>query len=201
MKKIVFKFLFLATLALSFVSCQKEYIYPSDTYQLEEPTVIEGNGQTITQWGKFLVVDAVMYVENNETGQKTVYNHFGPNKDTSSMRWGGSQFDIETIVKNQTTYSFYKPINYPGYGEFVLNDDTTKHYAVNYIGFNKTIIEHPVHGFNQQQMGGGSRPFSGQILDFEQKLVVVQIQEMQISIDGYNCRCWTQLTLKKIEEW
>jgi hypothetical protein len=201
MKKIVFKVLFLATLVLSLASCQKEYIYPSDTYQLQEETVITGNGQTISQWGKFLVVDAVMYVENNETGEKKVYNHFSVGKDTSSLRWGGSQFDIEVIVKNQTTYSFYKPLNYPGYGEFVLNDDTTKHYAVYYTGFNKTIVEHPVHGMTEQLMGGSSRPFSGQILDYNQKLVVVQIQETQASIDGYNCRYWTQLTLKKIEEW
>lgn len=200
MNKLIFKVLFLS-LSVLFVSCKKEYVYPSDTYNIKEESVIEGGGNTITQWGKFLILDAVMYVENKETGQKNVYNHFGPNKDTSSMRWGGSQFDIETIVKNKTTYSFYRPSSYPGYGKFVLNGDTTKHYSVYYIGASKRIVEDPVYGMTQQLIGGGSRPFSGQILDFNQKLIYIQIQEMEISINGYNCRCWTQLTVKKIEEW
>jgi hypothetical protein len=53
----------------------------------------------------------------------------------------------------------------------------------------------------QQLLGGSARPFSGQLLNYDEKTVVVQIQEMEGSIDGYNCRYWTQLTLKKVQEW
>ena len=66
------------------------------------------------------------------------------------MRWGGSMFDIETIIKDSTTYSFYRPSSFPGYGKFVLNGDTTKHYAVYYFNASKAIVEDPVHGMTQQ---------------------------------------------------
>ena len=205
MKNLFAKLFIVATVLISLASCQKEYIYPSDTYPKGKPESYylweNDTARKITLWGKFLVIDAVMYVDNHETGQKTKYNHFDATKHVSSMRWGGSMFDIETIIKDSTTYAFYKPLNYPGNGKFVLNGDTSKHYAVSYMGFNKAIVEDPVYGMSQQLLGGSSRPFSGQILNYEDKTVVMQIQEVEGSINGYNCRYWTQLTLKKIEEW
>ena len=205
MKNLLAKLFIVATIALSLTSCEKEYIYPSDGYPKGKPEsyYLWENDTTkkISLWGKFLIIDAVMYVDNHETGQKIKYNHFGPNKDTSSLRWGGPMFEFEKIQKNHTTYSFYSPLNFPGTGKFVLNDDTTKHYGVSIMGWNKAIVEDPVYGMSQQLLGGSSRPFSGQILNYYDKTVVMQIQEMEGSINGYNCRYWTQLTLKKIEEW
>lgn len=117
------------------------------------------------------------------------------------MRWGGSIYDIETIIKDSTTYSFYQPEFNGGYGRFVLNDDTTKHYAIKFNGLMRSIIEDPVFGMTEQLLGGSARPFSGQLVDYDNKIIRMQIQEMQISINGYNCRIWNELTLKKIEEW
>lgn len=196
MRKFKLHFLFIAV-ALLFVSCEKETIYPSDTYNLEFTT--QTSGPAVTLWGKFLVIDAVMYVDNHETGQKIVYHHFDTNKISSSMRWGGSFYDIETIIKDSTTYSFYRPTSYPGYGRFVLNGDTTKRYAVYFVGQNRSIVEDPTS--TTQLMGGSARPFSGQTVDYNNKIVRMQIQEVEGSIGGYNCRYWTELTLKKIEEW
>jgi len=196
MKKV---FLIIA-LFLTLVSCKKEYPYPSESYGIN-PSDYGTESKKITQWGKFLVIDAVMFVDNHETGVKTMYHHFDANKNVSSMRWGGSMFDIETIIKDSTTYSFYRPSSFPGYGKFVLNGDTTKHYAVYYMNQYKKIVEDPIYGMTEQLLGGSARPFSGQILNYEEKTIVMQIQEMEGSIDGYNCRYWTQLTLKKIEEW
>lgn len=205
MKNLFNKILIVAIVLVSLASCKKEYPYPSNDYPKSKPEsyYLWNNDTTnqITLWGKFLVIDAVMYVDNHETGQKTKYNHFDATKKVSSMRWGGSIFDIETIIKDSTTYSFYKPLNYPGNGKFVLNGDTSKHYAVNYMGWNKTIIEDPVYGMTQQLLGGSGRPFSGQLLNYDDKTVVMQIQEMEGSINGYNCRYWTQLTLRKVEFW
>jgi len=196
MRKIKLYFLYIVA-ALLFVSCEKETIYPSDTYNLDFTSPV--TSPTVNLWGKFVVIDAIMYVDNNETGQKTVFHHFGPTKTSSSMRWGGSYYDIETIIKDTTTYSFYEPISYPGYGRFVLNDDTTKRYAVYFVGQNRSIVEDPTN--TTQLMGGSARPFSGQTVDYNNKIVRMQIQEMQGSINGYNCRYWTELTLKKIQEW
>ena len=205
MKTLLTKILIVGAIFVSLLSCKKEYPYPSNDYPKGNPESDyiwdKDTTNKITLWGKFLIIDAVMYVDNHETGQKTKYNHFDNIKNISSMRWGGSMFDIETIIKDSTTFSFYRPIAQSKYGKFVLNGDTTKHYAVYFQGFNKSITEDPVYGMTQSVMGGSSRPFSGQLLNYNDKTVVIQIQEMEGSIDGYNCKYWTQLTLRKIEEW
>jgi hypothetical protein len=196
MKK--FKLLFLCILGVLLLSCEKEFEYPSDSY----PTFESGESQPkIKLWGKFKLLNAIMYVKNNEISDKKVYDHFSPSKSLSSMRWGGSRFEIEQLVKEGTTFSFYSPDSYPGYGKFVLNDDETKHYSVYYIGNNKRIVEDPVHGIQQQLMGGTSLPFSGQTIDYVNKIVRIQIFQAQANIGGYNCEYWTELTMEKIEEW
>lgn len=191
------KLLFLFLLVIGLASCKKEVIYPTDELPANVPSANAFKG--ISMWGEFVITDGVMYVDNHETGAKTVYHHFGPSKDTSSLRWGGGIFDIETIIRNKTTYSFYKPLNFPGYGKFVLNEDTSKHYAVYFIGTSSSIIEDPVSP--QNLLGGSSRPFSGQTISLTDSTVAIQIQEVEGSINGYNCRYWTQLTLKKIKSW
>ncbi len=179
------------------ISCKKKVVYPTDQLPANVPT--KDTTPTVDSWGKFVIIDATMWVENKETGVKTRYNHFNTTKSRSSHRWGGGMFDIETIIKDTTTYSFWKPINFPGIGKFVLNDDTTKYYGVNYIGMYSTIIEDPTHG--QQNMGGSGRPFSGITLDYTNQLIGITIQEMEGSINGYNCRYFTELTLKKTQSW
>lgn len=118
MKKIRQNFIFIMVVLL-FVSCKKEMIYPSDTYNIDFSTPT--SGPTISLWGEFKVISAVMYIDNHETGEKLIFNHFDSTKLVSSMRWGGSLYDIETIIKDSTTYSFYKPIGLSKYGRFVLN--------------------------------------------------------------------------------
>jgi hypothetical protein len=197
MKKSTFKGLFLtlitATLLLS--SCRKEVIYPTNQLPANVPTIPTDDG--VARWGEFLVVDAVMYFDNLDNGTHTVYNHFGVGKSRSSLRWGGSMFAIEDIVKDTTTYSFWKPSMYPGIGNFVLNEDTTRYYGVQYTGLNQSIIEDPTHG--QQNLGGSARPFSGQTIDAT--TIAIQIEEVYASVNGQNCHYWTQLTLKKIKSW
>lgn len=183
-------------LMIGVVSCKKEIIYPSDGYPISKDT---NKSKAISIWGRFIITDAVMYVDNHETGEKKVYRHFGPNKSISSLRWDGSIYDIETIIKDTTSYSFWPPSKFPGYGRFVLNDDTSKHYAVYYVGLSKTIVEDPVRG--QSLIGGSARPFSGQTISYEDSTIAIEIQEVEASINGYNCRYWTQLTLKKVKSW
>lgn len=195
------KLFYILLLGILVVSCQKEYPYPDSDSPNVVPTV--GGYDTnlvIQRSGKFVIIDAVMYVDNNETGAKTVYNHFGVGKTISSMRWGGSFFDIETIIKDSTTYSFWlTPNGGNGYGKFVLNDDLSRYYMVNYMGSYTSIIEDPTHG--QQNMGGSARPFSAYTISKKDSLIGMSIGEMEGSIDGWNCHYWTVLTLKKIEYW
>jgi hypothetical protein len=201
MKNLIIR-LSIAVVLVTLVSCEKKYPYPTNDYpHTQADDLGQVDSREISLWGKFLIIDAVMFVDNHETGEYKKYHHFGPNKDISSLRWGGSMFDIETIEKNKTTYSFYKAKGVSPYGKFVLNGDTSKHYGLFVKGFNTTIIEDPVYGKQNPLLGGSARPFSGQILNYDEKTVVMQIQETEGSINGYNCRYWTQLTLKKIEEW
>lgn len=198
MKTSIIKTLFLCCfIALVTSSCQKEVIYPTDELPSNIPRLDTVN--VIGGWGEFLLIDAQMFVENKETGVRTVYNHFDVNKSRSSLRWDGSLYDIEDIIKDTTTYSFWKPLTFPGVGKFVLNDDTTKFYGVQYTGQYRTIIEDPTH--QQQNIGGSSRPFSGYTIDYNHQIVVINIQEMEGSINGYNCRYWNKLTFKKIKSW
>jgi hypothetical protein len=179
-------------------SCQKEVIYPTDQLPSNVPTA--DTSLTVNSWGKFIIIDAVMYVDDLQTGEHMVYNHFGVGKDTSSLRWGGPIFDIEEIIRNKTTYSFWKPTSLPGTGRFVLNDDTTKLYLINYIGQYKSIIEHP--NSTQQNLGGSSRPFSGQTVDYTNQIVAIQIQETEgMDGNGHPIHYWTELKLQKIESW
>jgi hypothetical protein len=188
-------FLILIGMLLFFAACKKEVVYPTDQLPANVPT--KSTKRSVSTWGEFVIIDAVLWVENKETGVKTKYNHFNSTKSRSSLRWGGSQFDIETIIKDTTTYSFWSPIG--NYGKFVLNGDTSRYYSVNYIGSYTSIIEDPTHG--QQNLGGSSRPFSGITLDYDKQLVGITIEEMECSINGENCRYFTELTLKKIKSW
>ena len=73
MRNFKLHFLFIATILL-FASCEKEQILPSETYNIDFSTPT--SGPSITLWGKFKITSAVMYVDNKETGQKLIYNHF-----------------------------------------------------------------------------------------------------------------------------
>ena len=194
-------FLFIGTFLLLLTSCQPDAVLPTDTYPagLGSMTSVD-SGPTVSMWGRFKLISGVMYVDNHETGEHLIFNHFNSTKHVSSLRWGGSLFDIENIEENVTTYSFYQPMSYPGYGKFVLNDDPTKHYAIYFVGSNKTIVEDPVYT-GSALMGGSSRPFSGQTVDYANGIIRIQIQEMEGSINGYNCHYWSELTFQKVAAW
>lgn len=197
MKKLIYLLFVISTLVLG-TSCKKEYPYPTNDYPANVPTVVD-HSHDVSMWGKFVITDATMFVDNHETGEKTQYQHFGSGQTVSSLRLGGSIFDIETIEQNVTTYSFWEPTSNPGTGRFVLNDDTTKLYKVEYMGEHTSIIEDP--SSTTTLMGGGSRPFSGWTTDFDNKLIVIHIQQMEGSLNGQNVTYYTELKLKKIEEW
>ena len=194
MKKIFYLFL-----VLFLFSCEKESKFASDTYNYNFTS--KEDSKKISRWGKFLVIGGTMFINNNETGEMVKYNHFDSLKTVSSLRWGGGYFEIENIEKDVTTYSFYKPFNYPGNGRLIIDDDSTKHYMVNYIGMNSTIIEDPVEGMQQQMMGGSSRPFTLYVIDYENKILGMRINQIECSINGYNCKTWNEIRLQKIEEW
>jgi|ERR1035437_3196570 hypothetical protein len=198
MKSLIIKLVFLgafATILLS--SCKKQpIVYPTDQLPAHVPTLADFGG--ISRWGKFVLVASEKYVTNTTTGVKTKYDDFGSGS-RSSLRWGGSQFDIETIIKDTTTWSFWKPVGYPGTGKFALNSDTTKFYLIQYNTDFTSIIEDPNH--NQNNLGGSSRPFSGSTTNTHDSLVAIDVQTGYVTLNGDACEYFTELTFKKIQNW
>lgn len=187
--------IYLLSIALVLVtsSCKKENIQPNVQ---PEQTI-----QEIRLYGKWLLVGGSMYMTNLETGQKTKYNHFGPNKTISSLDYNGSDIKLETIEINTTTWSFYQPPAVPGYGQFVLNSDAQNPYGFYVTKNNWTIMEHPQSTASNMQMGGSSRPISAEIYNYSDSTVNFYIQEGYTSINGQNYSYISELKFRKIESW
>ena len=176
---------------IGFFSCKKAEVYPSD----QIPHVLSSsNSRGVNRWGKFLLIGSKKFVTNKQTGQKIQYDDFGYGS-RSSLRWGGSMYDIETIIRDTTTWLFYQPNSPTGNGRFVLNGDTTKLYMVNYTRDYSTIIEDLNGG--QQNMGGSARPFTGRTLSFIDSTVAIRVQTDNIQLGGYSCEYFTELIFKK----
>jgi len=146
-------------LLLFFVSCKKETIEPIDTQETVEST------DEIRLYGEWLLLDAKMYIENLETHERTVYNHFDSIKTTSSLRYSGSLYEIEDIEQNVTVWGIKQPNFVPGHGDFILNYDTIQPYGFYVTNSNWSIVEHPLSYNNGgPQIGGSSRPLEAVIL-------------------------------------
>jgi len=189
---------FILVFALLFISCEKEFIDPIETQE----EVVDTVEQEIRLYGEWLLIDAKMYVENMETYEKTVFNHFDANRTVSSLRYSGSVYEIEDIEQNVTVWSFKQPNTVPGYGEFILNYDTIQPYGFYVTKSNWTIVEHPLAYLNGgNQIGGSARPVEALIVDYEQNIVNFYVQMAYENIDGWNCKYFNELTMVKITEW
>lgn len=194
MKRFFYHFLILLTFLL--VSCQKEELEPQITPQTNDSKI-----DTVSIYGKYLLLSGKMYVDNMETYQKTVYNHFDNTKQTSSLRYGGSYYPIEDLIQNVTTWEIIQPPTIPGYGEFILNDDQKDPYGFNVTRSNWTIIEHPLtHSYGiTQKMGGNAKPLSGYLISKADSTVMFRIHNGTTNINGYNCRYFSELKFKKLK--
>jgi len=187
------KFLFIFLIAsLTFTSCKKEEIVPIN--QVEEVGTIE---EGILIYGKWKLVSGKMYVHNLETYQNVVYDHFGPNKTTSSLRYSGSQFELETIRVDSTTWTFIAPPSWQGYGEFWLDNDSIQPYGFYVLDNFWSIVEHPTATATTMQLGGSSRPLSAVVTSYTNQTVEFTVQESYESINGYNCKYYSILTFQK----
>lgn len=187
--------LILVIVAMTIMSCKKEVIYPTDQIPSKVPTISEYDGG-VGKWGEFLLIGSRKMVTNTTNGVKTYYDDFG-NGSRSSLRWGGSNYEFETIIKDTTTWSFWKPDGIDG--KFVLNGDTTKFYLVRYSTNYTSIIEDPNHG--QQNLGGSSKPISGETVDLGNKIIRIYVQTGYATINNVDCEYFSELTFKKTKEW
>lgn len=190
--KNLLKIAILSIIVIFGVSCQKEYPYPSNGYPTHTKQTPEPE---VSLFGEFVITDAVMFTYDGNTGDTIQVNLFN-GQNLACMIKGGSPFVIDSIEKNMTKYSFYKPVKF-GFGEFVLNEDTSKHYGLNLIS-TPTIIENP--NDTTQLMGGSAKQLiSYKTLDYNNKVVSIMMNDF--SGLGSGVEYWTVLTLKQIKEW
>ena len=176
------------------VSCETEPIsIPCTT-----PYPITQNPLTYTDVhlidGCWELLGGKMYVENLETGESYELFHF-QYSDTSSLRYNGSMYEFEDIIKKNTSWCFDFPLEVPGMGDFVLNNDSLYPYGLSVTSNNITITE-PLVG-SYLLLGGSSRPLLYEIVSLENKIVNFYVQETYENIDGYNHRYYSKLKFKK----
>lgn len=155
------------------------------------------DGEPLPNMVEWQLVGGVMYMENIETGYKVKYNHFGPSRTVSSLRYSGTELEIEELELGVTTWQFKAPSMY-NY-EFILNKDSLNPYGYQESASYRSIIEHPTAGFGDQQMGGSARPFVAYTEDYDAGLLNIRIQEAYEGIDGYNWKYFSVLTFKLID--
>jgi hypothetical protein len=170
------RFIYILILALVFLfGCQKE--------------------KNLEIWGKWVLVDGEIYVENLETYEKIKYKHFGDGKTVSSMNaFSPPNYDIEKLEQNVTTWEF-KPE-----GEFILNGDYEHPMGIDIGEYNKTIIEHPTADEPDEiRLGGSARPFQAYTYDYDAGLIIVIIHEKYEVHNGYNHTYHNELIFREVK--
>ena len=181
-KLILFSFLFIIFAS----SCKKEDpLIPSNGVFQGEPS--------LSIYNEWLLIGGELHLENLETGETTVYNHFDNTNTVSSLRWDGPMFEIERIVIDSTTWSFYEPVG--DYGEFRLNNDSINSYGLNITKYNISIIENPYS--TQQQMGGSSKPIIIEDEDYGSGIIWLHVHEQYMSDNGMNYKYYSVLKFIK----
>jgi len=176
-------------LAIGFTSCQKEELLPPNEPVEEAGTIDE----TLSVFGEWVLVDGKMYIDNLDTGEKTVYNHFDDSKSVSSLRYEGVIFEFERIVKDSTTWTFIAPPSIPNTGEFWLDNDSLQPYGFYLTTSNMSIVE---NNTGTQQLGGSSRPISA-YLNGTPNQANFYVQETYASINGENVKYFSELIFEK----
>ena len=144
-------------------------------------------------FGKWILIDGTLYVDNMETGEKTQYQHFGPGKSRSQLSgFNKPTIPLEYLIKDTTTWEFKRN------GDFILNNNVDSPMFCNMMGSFWSIIEHPTSGITM--LGGSARPFESYTYDYKKKIMIVLIQEQVGSKDGYNVSWKTHLFFRKLSD-
>tara|TARA_R100000664_G_C2701226_1_gene101454 strand:- start:135 stop:707 length:573 start_codon:yes stop_codon:yes gene_type:complete len=188
------KLLNLLILIICFTSCEKEtfYIECTETYPTtQDTTSFVPSGELEGEW---VLKNATMYITNLDFDfVDSVYLFDTTN--TSSLRYGGSYYEFEDIVLDDTRWLFDYPENTPGIGYFILNGDSITPYGLNVTSNNLTVIENMI---GPQQLGGSSRPIHYKMINVHNTLVEIEVQHSYENIDGFNCYYYTKLKFKKL---
>lgn len=151
-------------------------------------------------FNKWVIVGGDMMIVDLETNDTTYHDHF-TNSDSSSLRFGGSMFEIESIALG-TTWEWVQRGGYGMNHRFIIDDDTADAYAFNITISNYwTIIEHPestLNGIPSLKMGGSARPITGVTLDYYQGLASIGLQMHYFSHNNRNYTAFNRITIQLV---
>lgn len=187
MKKVIF----LVSISI-LVSCKKD---------IKQPDPVSEPPKQLSVNGKWQLMSGIIYMENLDTHVKTQYNHFDATKLTSSLRYEGALYPIETLTVNVTTWSIYSPATVPNYGKFALNGDTLNPYGLYVTASNMTVVESPTATVATMQMGGTSMALNITTSDYNNKIADFTVFDSYVTINNQNYEYFSVLKFKKIAEW
>lgn len=194
MKKLTF---ILVLVSLALFSCKKEEVEPDlGPYRSEYPT-FEDDGYHIDD-KTFILISGKLYMENVETGEKVVFDHFGDGKTVSGMRAGNYEYEIEKLEQFKTTWGFYSTNRL----EFYLNGDTLDPYEIQESSYSNRIIEHSQSSTNGPitiKMGGSSKPFTIGVVDEEADIIRVYINEAYTDLNGEQWTYFNELDFQLVD--
>ena len=189
--KIILKILFLL---LIISGCEKEPLLPPcDPTQYNNDTTTYVKSHLLD--GVWKVMGGTMYMENLDTGEEEEIFLFS-NGPVGSLRYDGSMYDFETLVRHRTTWTFNFPENTPDMGTFFLNGDSIYPYSLSVTENNLTVCEH-ISG-QYIMLGGSSRPINYEVVDHHNKIINIYVQETYANINGYNYYYYSKLRFKKL---
>jgi len=193
MKRLAFILPILLTLSL--FSCKKEEVEPDlginrVAYPTEFATGYEIDNKT------FRLISGKMYMENMETGNKVVYDHFDENQTISSMNYGGIELEIEKLEVNVTTWGFYSTDRL----EFRVNGDSIDVYECTQNSFGMSIIDHGQSSNNgpiTHKLNGSSKPF--RIEHVGNDVIQVYINESYVTINNEQYSYFNELYFELVK--
>jgi hypothetical protein len=187
-----------AFISLTLFSCKKEYVEPDlgpnrvCYYDVVDTT----EGYTIDN-KTYVLIDAKLYMENVETGEKVVYDHFGDGENVSGMKAGKYDYEIEKLEQFETTWGFYSPDRL----ELYLNGDTLDPYEIEQNSFSNRIIEHSEASTNGPvtvKMNGSAKPFTMGVIDKANGVIRIYINEAYITIDNEQWTYFNELDFQEV---
>lgn len=108
---------------------------------------------------KWVLIDGQQYVEYD--GRNGYYNHFGYGKNKSWLTYGiKPSLDVENIERYKTTWEFRND------GSFILNGTTESTFSK----FDERF---------QINIDGTSRPFIGNTVDYDNKIIKITVEEQE----------------------
>ena len=192
--KIVIVVLFVASLLL--FACTKPVVEEPSKFVAKD---VDNRSMSLT--GEWLLLEGEMRFAAASGNSFLKYDHFGPGRTTSSLRYEGSRFNLEELVQDTTTWSFYNPLPGNSYCTFVLNNDTLHPYSLNVNSMGYSIFEYENATAATMQLGGSARQVQAFVADYANKIMEAHVQWVVCSINGQSWEYFSILKFKKIKEW